>query len=62
MVDAVQAHVPSTLYAAGLSSTLGTPDDKELDAAVDAAKSASEVVLVVGTDLSSAHEEMDASL
>ena len=60
MVDAVQAHVPSTSYAAGLASTLSAADDKEIAEAVQAAKAADIVVLALGTDLSSAHEEMDA--
>lgn len=60
MADAVTTH-----SSAGVSVTLGvpnvlSPDTSGIDAAVAAAKAADEVILAVGTDLSWAHEEMDA--
>lgn len=59
LVDAVQPHAQKTLYAAGLPSPLST-NTSGFGAAAKLAAQADDVVLVLGTDLSSAHEEMDA--
>jgi hypothetical protein len=59
MVDAVQQHVNNTVYAAGLPSTLST-NTSGIAAAAELAKEKDAVVLCLGTDLASAHEEMDA--
>jgi len=60
MVDAIQQYASNTVYASGLTSTLSSPNSTDIAAAVTAAKASDEVVLCLGTDLSSAHEEMDA--
>ena len=60
MVDAVAQYVNKTSYAAGLSATLSTNTSLILAAAA-AAKGKDAVVVVLGTDLTSAHEEMDAA-
>lgn len=59
MVDAVAQYVTKTTYAAGLSATLST-NTSMIPAAAAAAKGKDAVVVVLGTDLTSAHEEMDA--
>jgi len=59
MVDAVQQYVANASYAAGLPSTL-SGDVSQVEAAAELARGADIVVLVLGTDLSAAHEEMDA--
>ena len=59
MVDAVQQYVAKTTYASGVPSTLST-NTSGVAAAAALAAAADAVVLVLGTDLSSAHEEMDA--
>ncbi len=60
MVDAVQQYVNATTYVAGLDATLST-NRSGIPAAAAAAKGKDVVVLVLGTDLTSAHEEMDAT-
>ena len=60
MVDAVAQYVNKTTYAAGLSATLST-NTSLIPAAAAAAKGKAAVVVVLGTDLTSAHEEMDAT-
>eukprot|EP01052_Picozoa_sp_SAG31_P011239 SAG31_NODE_632_length_13389_cov_4.818360_10_plen_518_part_00 len=59
MVDAIAQHVADAQYVAGLPTTLSM-DISGVPAAVAAAEKADVVVLALGTDLSSAHEEMDA--
>ena len=59
-MDGIQQYASNTIYAPGLTSTLSTPNSTDIAAAVTAAKASDEVVLCLGTDLSSAHEEMDA--
>ena len=60
MVDAVQQYVNDTSYLAGLDTTLST-NLSGIPAAAALAQKSDAVVLCVGTDLSSAHEEMDAT-
>jgi hypothetical protein len=60
MVDAIQQYVNDTTYLAGLDTTLST-NYSGIPAAAALAKTTDAVVLCVGTDLSSAHEEMDAA-
>ena len=59
MVDAVQQYVNDTEYFAGLDATLST-NYSGIAAAAALAKTTDAVVVCVGTDLTSAHEEMDA--
>lgn len=59
IIDAVSQHVNATTFVAGLAAPLST-DRSGFAAAVAAAKAVDDVVLALGTDLSSAHEEMDA--
>eukprot|EP00928_Gymnodinium_smaydae_P002319 TRINITY_DN10828_c0_g5_i1.p1 TRINITY_DN10828_c0_g5~~TRINITY_DN10828_c0_g5_i1.p1 ORF type:complete len:818 (-),score=103.93 TRINITY_DN10828_c0_g5_i1:292-2631(-) len=60
MVDAVQQHVPATVTTLGVPS-VSSDDIRGIHSAVAMAKSVDAVVLVIGTDLTLAHEEMDAT-
>jgi hypothetical protein len=63
MVDALETYIKtngSVAYAAGVSSTLAPPNTTEIEEAAALAKDKDAVVLVLGTDLTSAHEEFDA--
>jgi len=61
MIDAVKEHSSATVVtAAGVPSVL-SEDTSGIAAAVDLAKKADHVILAVGTDLTWAHEEHDAS-
>ena len=59
MEDAVSQYARTTVYAAGLDAPLST-NTSGFAAAASAASGQDAVVLVLGTDLTSAHEEMDA--
>ena len=60
MVDAIQAYIPNTATALGVSS-VSSDDTSNVSAAAKMAASADRVVLVVGTDLSLAREGSDAT-
>jgi beta-glucosidase-like glycosyl hydrolase len=59
MVDAVSSHAKSMSQSVGCASVTASPDPKLLAAAVDAARSADEVVMAVGQDGSIEHEGHD---
>ena len=61
MVDAVTAYVPRTTFAKGILHGVLSNDTSGLANATAAAKAADATVLVLGTDLSTAHEGHDAT-
>jgi beta-glucosidase len=61
MVDAVTAYVPKTTFAKGILHGVLSNDTSGIANATAAAKAADATVMVLGTDLSTAHEGHDAT-